>query len=113
MAAPSLRAEQPEDDRLPADLLASRDLPDFDALPFTPLYLTGAEFAAEIANKTVQPLFIAAAGALAALTGARTALLVLAVVLLTGIVFLVWARVSPQKPPEPHTGGDDRPMMHH
>ncbi|MGH7750345.1 MAG: DUF2867 domain-containing protein, partial [Candidatus Dormibacteria bacterium] len=28
--------------------------PDFDALPFTPLYLTGDEFAAEIANRTMQ-----------------------------------------------------------
>jgi hypothetical protein len=44
---PSLR------DRLPADL---RDLPpglDFRALPFTPLYLTADEFAAEIINRTV------------------------------------------------------------
>jgi hypothetical protein len=39
-------------DRLPADL---RDAPgpDFDALPFTPLYLTDDEFAAEIANRTM------------------------------------------------------------
>jgi hypothetical protein len=39
--------------RLPADL---RDLPpgpDFRALPFTPLYLTADEFAAEIINRTV------------------------------------------------------------
>lgn len=39
--------------RLPADL---RDAPsgvDFDALPFTPLYLLDDEFAAEIANGTV------------------------------------------------------------
>jgi hypothetical protein len=42
---PSLR------DRLPADL---RDQgPDFLALPFTPLYLTADEFAAEIVNRTV------------------------------------------------------------
>jgi hypothetical protein len=44
---PSLRG------RLPADL---RDLPpgpDFRALPFTPLYLTADEFAAEIVNRTV------------------------------------------------------------
>ena len=33
--------------------------------------------------------------------------------LLTGIVFLVWARLSPQKPPEPNLTGTDRPMMHH
>lgn len=32
--------------------------------------------------------------------------------LLVGIFFLVWARLSPQKPPEPGTG-DDRPVMHH
>src|SRR6266545_4810308 len=40
-------------DRLPADL---RDIPcgpDFDALPFTPLYLLDDEFAAEIANRTM------------------------------------------------------------
>jgi hypothetical protein len=39
-------------DRLPADL---RDVPgpDFDALPFRPLYLLGDEFAAEIANRTM------------------------------------------------------------
>jgi hypothetical protein len=40
--------------RLPADL---RDDPppgpDFDALPFTPLYLTGDEWAAEIVNRTM------------------------------------------------------------
>jgi hypothetical protein len=39
-------------ERLPGDL---RDAPtkDFDALPFTPLYLTDDEFAAEIANRTM------------------------------------------------------------
>jgi hypothetical protein len=39
-------------DRLPADL---RDAPspDFDALPFSPLYLLHDEFAAEIANRTM------------------------------------------------------------
>jgi hypothetical protein len=39
-------------DRLPADL---RDAPgpDFDALPFTPLYLIDGELAAEIANRTM------------------------------------------------------------
>jgi hypothetical protein len=40
-------------ERLPADL---RDAPlpnEFGALPFTPLYLHGDEFAAEIANRTV------------------------------------------------------------
>ena len=33
--------------------------------------------------------------------------------LLVGIFFLVWARLSPQKPPDPHAAGDDRPPMHH
>jgi uncharacterized protein DUF2867 len=42
-------------DRLPADL---RDAPpgpefEFDSVPFTPLYLTADEFAAEIANQTM------------------------------------------------------------
>ena len=39
-------------DRLPADLRASPG-PTFDPLPFTPLYLTDDEFAAEIANHTM------------------------------------------------------------
>jgi hypothetical protein len=43
---PSLR------DRLPADLRET-PLPEFDPLPFTPLYLTDDEFAAEIANRTM------------------------------------------------------------
>jgi hypothetical protein len=43
---PSLR------DRLPADLRETPG-PDFDALPFTPLYLTDDEFAAEVANRTM------------------------------------------------------------
>jgi hypothetical protein len=38
--------------RLPADLLEARG-PNFDTLPFTPLYLTEDEFAAEIANRTM------------------------------------------------------------
>jgi hypothetical protein len=33
--------------------------------------------------------------------------------LLIGIFFLVWARLSPQKPPEPNLTGSDRPVMHH
>ncbi|GAA0535958.1 MFS transporter [Paractinoplanes ferrugineus] len=45
-----------------------------------------------ITNKVVQPVFIAAAGALAVATSARTALLVLAGLLLTGVVFLPWRR---------------------
>jgi len=40
-------------DRLPADLREAPSGPDFDALPFTPLYLLEDEFAAEIANRTV------------------------------------------------------------
>ena len=40
-------------DRLPADLGQGPSGPDFDALPFTPLYLTDDEFAAEIANRTM------------------------------------------------------------
>jgi hypothetical protein len=44
---PSLR------DRLPDDLREARSGPDFHALPFTPLYLTEDEFAAEIANQTM------------------------------------------------------------
>jgi hypothetical protein len=39
-------------DRLPADLRGT-PVPDSAALPFTPLYLTADEFAAEIANRTV------------------------------------------------------------
>jgi hypothetical protein len=33
--------------------------------------------------------------------------------LLVGLFFLIWARLSPQKPPEPNLDGTDRPMMHH
>jgi len=44
--APSLR------DRLPADLRGTPS-PDFEALPFTPLYLLEDEFAAEVANGTM------------------------------------------------------------
>jgi Protein of unknown function (DUF2867) len=44
---PSLRG------RLPADLGELPPGPDFRALPFTPLYLTADEFAAEIINRTV------------------------------------------------------------
>jgi hypothetical protein len=40
-------------DRLPVDLRGGRSGPDFDALPFAPLYLTDSEFAAEIANRTM------------------------------------------------------------
>jgi hypothetical protein len=40
-------------DRLPADLRDSSSAPGFEALPFSPLYLTDDEFAAEIANRTV------------------------------------------------------------
>lgn len=40
-------------DRLPADLLDTPSGPDFPTLPFRSLYMTGDEFAAEVANKTV------------------------------------------------------------
>jgi len=40
-------------DRLSADLRDAPTGPDFDALPFTPLYLLEDEFAAEIANRTM------------------------------------------------------------
>ena len=40
-------------DRLPVDLRDGPSGPDFRALPFTPLYLTDDEFAAEIANRTM------------------------------------------------------------
>jgi hypothetical protein len=40
-------------DRLPVDLRDATSGPDFDALPFAPLYLTDDEWAAEIANQTM------------------------------------------------------------
>jgi hypothetical protein len=40
-------------DRLPVDLRDGPSGPEFSALPFTSLYLTDDEFAAEIANRTV------------------------------------------------------------
>jgi hypothetical protein len=40
-------------DRLPADLRDGPSGPQFDAIPFTPLYLTSDEWAAEIVNRTV------------------------------------------------------------
>src|SRR5919106_3262989 len=40
-------------DRLPADLRDAPSCPDFDALPFSSLYLLDDEFAAEIANRTM------------------------------------------------------------
>jgi uncharacterized protein DUF2867 len=40
-------------DRLPADLRDGPSGPDFEALPFSPLYLTEDEFAGEIANGTM------------------------------------------------------------
>ena len=40
-------------DRLPADLRDAPSGPDFDARPFTSLYLLDDEFAAEIANRTM------------------------------------------------------------
>ena len=40
-------------DRFPVDLRDARSGPDFEALPFTSLYLLDDEFAAEIANRTM------------------------------------------------------------
>ena len=40
-------------DRLPADLRDAPSGPDFEALPFTSLYQTGDEWAAEVVNRTV------------------------------------------------------------
>jgi hypothetical protein len=40
-------------ERLPADLRDGPSGPEFESLPFIPLYLTRDEFAAEIANRTV------------------------------------------------------------
>ena len=40
-------------DRLPADLRDGPSGPDFETLPFSSLYLTDDEFAAEIANRTM------------------------------------------------------------
>ena len=40
-------------DRLPADLRETALRAEFDALPFSPLYVTDDEMAAEIANRTV------------------------------------------------------------
>jgi hypothetical protein len=40
-------------DRLPADLRDAPRGPDFDVLPFTPVYLLDDEFAAEVANRTM------------------------------------------------------------
>jgi len=45
--APSVR------DRLPADLRTAPPGPDFDALPFTSLYMLDNEWAAEMSNRTV------------------------------------------------------------
>ena len=41
-------------DRLPTDLRDGPTGPEFDVLPFTPVYLTDDEWAAEMANRTVQ-----------------------------------------------------------
>jgi hypothetical protein len=43
-------------DRLPADLLDATPGPEFDALPFTTVYLLEDEWVAEIANRTVHGL---------------------------------------------------------
>jgi hypothetical protein len=41
---------------MPADLRDAASGPDFKSLPFTSLYLTDDEFAAEIANRTMHGL---------------------------------------------------------
>ena len=53
-----------------------------------------------ISNKIVQPAFIAAAGALAAVAGARAAIAVLAGILVSGVALLPWAapRSTPRWP---------------
>jgi hypothetical protein len=43
-------------ERMPADLRDAASGPDFKSLPFTSLYLTDDEFAAEIANRTMHGL---------------------------------------------------------
>ena len=43
-------------DRVPADLRESQSIPSFEALPFTPLYGIGDEWAAEIVNRTVHAI---------------------------------------------------------
>ncbi|MDG4795449.1 MFS transporter [Micromonospora sp. WMMD1082] len=53
-------------------------------------YLSRVVMAWSITSRTVQPIFIAAAGVLAAATTARTVLLVLAAILLTAIALLPW-----------------------
>jgi hypothetical protein len=40
-------------DRLPADLRDGPSGPEFETLPFTSLYMTDDEFAAEVANQTM------------------------------------------------------------
>jgi Protein of unknown function (DUF2867) len=40
-------------DQLPSDLREAASGPDFEALPFTPLYLLDDEWAAEVANRTM------------------------------------------------------------
>jgi hypothetical protein len=47
------RSETSLTDRLPNDLLGTAADMDFGSLPFTPLYRTDVEFAAELSNKTV------------------------------------------------------------
>jgi hypothetical protein len=43
-------------DRLPADLREGAPVPEFASLPFRSVYITGDEFVAEIANRTVHGL---------------------------------------------------------
>lgn len=55
-------------------------------------HMSRVTLAWSITNKTLQPLFIAAAGLLAYATSAKSALIVLAALLLTGVALLPWRR---------------------
>ncbi|WIM92519.1 MFS transporter [Actinoplanes oblitus] len=54
-----------------------------------------------VTNKTIQPIFTAAAGALAAATSAKTSVIALAVILVFGIVLLPWRHDTQGKPAQP------------
>ncbi|MEU8820421.1 MFS transporter [Actinoplanes sp. NPDC048796] len=53
-------------------------------------YMSRVVMSWSVANKVVQPVVIAAAGALAAATSVKTALAVLATILIGGVAFLPW-----------------------
>lgn len=60
-------------------------------------HMSRVTMAWSISTRTVQPMFIGAAGVLAAATSARTAMLVLAAVLLTATALLPWRADSPAR----------------